>query len=172
MIRITWNNKELEEEILSENFKEGGFGYLNLTLKMFIDSVDIIGGSFTFVKIFFNQLYGAFKCIDSEGFRNIKLFAAPDNRISAHGAEFYLNSKKNKDLILIKYQRVDMINEYKHIEVSFKELIKGVLESNEHLFNQVLEIHPGIKNDPEFIQLKQEMEIVKGWYKNRYGKQL
>lgn len=170
MIKITWDGKELEGEIRS--FEKGefdDFGYFSLTLAMYIDNVEIIGGAYNYGKLFFNMIYGAFQFIDPDRLGSKNLYVVPDNRISGEGFEFYLKLNKKNDMLTIEYQRADS-TEFKIIEVPFKEFIEGVLESNESLLTQIQEISPNLINNPSMIEFKNEMKIIKDWYHEIYGK--
>lgn len=168
MTRITWENSELEVEIQSDDFRYG-FGDYTLSLKLLINNINIIGNPNTNLRLFFTQLYGAFQYLDPKRLGSKNLHIENDNCISGEGFNFYLTPKTEYlNMILIKYQRTDMVGEYKQIQVPFKEFIEGVLISNEHLFKQAFEIRPDLKADTELIELKEEMEIIKKWYADRF----
>ncbi|WP_214021119.1 hypothetical protein [Methanoculleus sp.] len=166
MVRVVWDRRELEEE-LRDKGKLSNFFSLNIGLQ--INSTDIIGGVYTFIKTFFNQIYAVFLYLDPHGLGDKKLYAEPSNWVDAHGIDsHYALKEEDRNILTIKYRRIDMNEPKGYIEVPFQDFVKGVLDSNRLFIDQCLEIRPDLVTDEELLSLQREMLVIDQWYHQKW----
>lgn len=166
MLQITWNRKELEEKILSPPPTISS----DLEIHFMVNGADITGGATTNCRFFFTQHYGALQFLFPETLGNEDLhIVSRDNIIVGEGFEYSLTLQPESDSFSIRYWGRGPGRVFHTIEVPLREFVKVIVVANERLLREAAEILPEVTQDNDYIELQEEIAIVKEWYRDRYG---
>jgi len=167
MLQIYWNREELEKKI---SRKDSPAIYFDLEIHFIVNGADIAGGATTNCRFFFTQHYGALQFLFPETLGDKDLHIVPrDNNVVGEGFDNYLTLQPGSDRLSIRYWGSEPGNVYHTIEVPLQQFVKAVVVANERLLREAAEIWPKVAQDNNYIELQEEIAIVKEWYRDRFG---
>lgn len=167
MLQINWNQEELNKMISGTNPPAIFF---DLEIHFIVNGADITGGATTNCRFFFTQHYGALQFLFPETLGDKDLhIVTRDNNIVGEGFDYYLTLQPESDSLSIRYWGSEPGNVYHKVEVPLQEFVKVIVVANERLLREAAEILPEVTQDDDYIELREEIAIVKEWYRKRYG---
>jgi hypothetical protein len=166
MLQIYWNRKELEEKMLTPPPTLSS----DLEIHFMINGADITGGATTNCRFFFTQHYGALQFLFPEtlGDENVHINSR-DSDIVGEGFEYSLTLQPESDSLSIRYWGRGPGRVFHTIEVSLREFVEAIIEANKTLLKEAVEIWPDMLYDDDFVELLEEIAIMKEWFWERYG---
>ncbi|OPX64696.1 MULTISPECIES: hypothetical protein [unclassified Methanoregula] len=169
MIRISWDRKELANELK----KEIPFSRLSIPVSISIDGIEIIPYAQPELKLLFNDLYAIFCYLDPKSSETRKTYTSPQDHLSILALEIRFSlSEEDPDKMIIHYPSdpsSSLVIDRKKI-VQFKDFVKSVLDANLVFLDDCVTVNPGLQNNPQWMQLDHEYKMMKSWYTEKWKK--
>jgi hypothetical protein len=178
MLRIVWDKKRLEHEIIKWPSNMTLMDHW-IPLFVYIDEAEISGineipgGDITNIGSFFLNLMAVFKSIDPNNLGKTNFHFAyvnNENKVAGGGFEFFITFNEETDILAIKYNN-RIKREYRIKTIPLKEFTGGVLMAVKEIIADLQRIDPdNSPNDEDIISLKIEYNTIRSWYEDRYKK--
>ncbi len=175
MFRIVWDKEDVERGIKSGTGEAGPLGFLT-PIQVYANGVDMSGleaapkGNITHFDGLFLEFFYIFHSIDPENLQEEKfhMSSSVKNRVDGGSFNLYVYHDKESDILTLKYRNF-MHPEYRILEIPLKDFTEGILQSATEMLEGVLRVAPEFEGDVNYIVLKEDMELIRNWYQERYG---
>ena len=175
MLRIVWNKEDVKRGIQSGTVEAGPIGFLT-PIQVYANGVDISGleevpkGNNTHFDGLFLEFFHIFHSIDPENLQedNFHHISSVKNRVDGGSFNLYIYYNEERDSLTLKYHNF-VHPEYRILEIDLRDFVDGVLHSSIEMLEEVLQLAPELREDDNYIALKEDMEVIRDWYQERYG---
>ncbi len=176
MFKIEWDKEEVTRKIRSGEGGERNFLGFWTPVQVFVNGTDITGleenpkGDISLFDDLFLNFFYIFYSIDPENLqeREFHMVSNVKNRVDGGGFDLYVYHDKESDVLTLKYHSL-VHPEYRILEIPLKDFTEGILQSATEMLEEVLRVAPEFEDDVNYIVLKEDTELVRNWYQERYG---
>ncbi|MCK9342619.1 MAG: SMI1/KNR4 family protein [Massilibacteroides sp.] len=176
MFKIEWDKEEVARKIKSGEGGERNFLGFWTPVQVFVNGTDITGleenpkGDISLFDDLFLNFFYIFYSIDPENLQEGEFHVASSvkNRVDGGGFDLYVYHDKESDVLTLKYHSL-VHPDYRILEIPLKDFTEGILQSATEMLEEVLRVAPEFEDDVNYIVLKEDMELVRNWYQERYG---
>ncbi|MBP2146416.1 hypothetical protein J2129_001870 [Methanofollis sp. W23] len=177
MFKIVWDKEEVKQEIRSrEGGRENSLGFWT-PVQVFVNGLDITGleevpkGHISLFDDIFLSFFYVFYSLDPDHLQEKKfhMISNVKNNIDGGSFDLYVFLNKESDIVSLKYRNF-VHPEYHIVEIPLKQFAEGILQSASEMLEEVLRIAPELEDDENYVVLKEDMDLIRNWYQERYEK--